>query len=82
VYIGSSVRIEPGVSVTDPAWIGHGSHLAPVPRWCAACCLQLIGVRFSWRYLKWYPFGLSLSKPLRTLRQAQDERENLAGFCP
>ena len=27
MYIGSSVRIEPGVSVTDPAWIGHGSHL-------------------------------------------------------
>ena len=42
----------------------------------------IIGVRFPWHYLKWYPFGLSLSKPLRTLRQAQDERENLAGFCP
>ncbi len=27
VYIGSSVRIEPGCTVTGPAWIGHGSHL-------------------------------------------------------
>jgi len=27
VYIGSSVRIEPGSSVIGPAWIGHGSHL-------------------------------------------------------
>jgi len=27
VYIGSSVRIEPGCSVIGPAWIGHGSHL-------------------------------------------------------
>jgi mannose-1-phosphate guanylyltransferase len=27
VYIGSSVRIEPGVSIVGPAWIGHGCHL-------------------------------------------------------
>ena len=27
VYIGSSVRIEPGVCITGPAWIGHGSHI-------------------------------------------------------
>ena len=27
VYIGSSVKIEPGCSVIGPAWIGHGSHL-------------------------------------------------------
>ena len=27
VYIGSHVRIEPGVTLTGPAWIGHGSHL-------------------------------------------------------
>lgn len=27
VYVGSNVRIEPGVSVIGPAWIGHGSHL-------------------------------------------------------
>lgn len=27
VYIGSSVRIEPGCSVIGPAWIGHGCHL-------------------------------------------------------
>ena len=27
MYIGSSVRIEPGVSTTGPAWIGHGSHI-------------------------------------------------------
>jgi len=27
VYIGSSVRIEPGVSIVGPCWIGHGSHL-------------------------------------------------------
>ncbi len=27
VYIGSSVRIEPGASITGPAWIGHGSHI-------------------------------------------------------
>jgi mannose-1-phosphate guanylyltransferase len=27
VYIGSGVRIEPGVSVIGPAWIGHGCHL-------------------------------------------------------
>ena len=27
VYIGASVRIEPGCSVIGPAWIGHGSHL-------------------------------------------------------
>lgn len=27
VYIGSSVRIEPGVTIVGPAWIGHGSHL-------------------------------------------------------
>jgi mannose-1-phosphate guanylyltransferase len=25
VYIGSGVRIEPGVSIIGPAWIGHGS---------------------------------------------------------
>lgn len=25
VYIGSSVRIEPGATITGPAWIGHGS---------------------------------------------------------
>ena len=27
VYIGSSVRIEPGVRIIGPAWIGHGSTL-------------------------------------------------------
>jgi mannose-1-phosphate guanylyltransferase len=27
VYIGSSVRIEPGACITGPAWIGHGSHI-------------------------------------------------------
>ena len=27
VYIGSSVCIEPGVTITGPSWIGHGSHL-------------------------------------------------------
>jgi len=27
VYIGSSVRIEPGSTITGPAWIGHGSHI-------------------------------------------------------
>ena len=27
VYIGSSVRIEPGATITGPAWIGHGSHI-------------------------------------------------------
>ena len=27
VYIGASVRIEPGCTVVGPAWIGHGSHL-------------------------------------------------------
>lgn len=27
VYIGSSVRIEPGCTVIGPAWIGHGCHL-------------------------------------------------------
>ncbi len=27
VYIGSSVKIEPGCSLIGPAWVGHGSHL-------------------------------------------------------
>ena len=27
VYIGASVRIEPGVRIIGPAWIGHGSTL-------------------------------------------------------
>ena len=27
VYIGSSVRIEPGASIIGPCWIGHGSHI-------------------------------------------------------
>jgi mannose-1-phosphate guanylyltransferase len=27
VYIGSSVRIEPGARVVGPSWIGHGSHI-------------------------------------------------------
>ncbi|HEX5126133.1 MAG TPA: NDP-sugar synthase [Rhodocyclaceae bacterium] len=27
VYIGSSVKIEPGATIIGPAWIGHGSHL-------------------------------------------------------
>lgn len=27
VYIGSSVKLEPGSAVIGPAWIGHGSHL-------------------------------------------------------
>jgi mannose-1-phosphate guanylyltransferase len=27
VYIGSSVRIEAGVTIVGPSWIGHGSHL-------------------------------------------------------
>jgi mannose-1-phosphate guanylyltransferase len=27
VYIGSSVKIEPGVTIIGPAWIGHGSHI-------------------------------------------------------
>lgn len=27
VYIGSSVRVEPGCSIIGPSWIGHGSHL-------------------------------------------------------
>jgi len=27
VYIGSSVRIDPGASIIGPAWIGHGSHI-------------------------------------------------------
>ena len=32
VYIGSSVRIEPGSTLIGPAWIGHGSHLRPGAR--------------------------------------------------
>lgn len=27
VYIGSSVRLEPGCVIEGPAWLGHGSHL-------------------------------------------------------
>jgi len=27
VHIGSSVQIDPGVTIIGPAWIGHGSHL-------------------------------------------------------
>lgn len=27
VYIGSSVRIEPGATIVGPCWIGHGSHV-------------------------------------------------------
>jgi len=27
VYLGSSVRLDPGSSVIGPAWIGHGSHV-------------------------------------------------------
>ena len=27
VYIGSSVRLEPGCSIVGPAWIGHGCHV-------------------------------------------------------
>lgn len=27
VYVGSNVRIDPGVSIIGPTWIGHGSHL-------------------------------------------------------
>lgn len=27
VYIGSSVRVEPGASIIGPSWIGHGSHI-------------------------------------------------------
>lgn len=27
VYIGSSVKIEPGVEIIGPTWIGHGSHV-------------------------------------------------------
>ena len=27
VYIGSSVRIDPGTTIIGPSWIGHGSHL-------------------------------------------------------
>jgi len=27
VYIGSSVRIEPGATIVGPSWIGHGSHI-------------------------------------------------------
>jgi len=27
VYIGSSVRIEPGATIIGPTWIGHGSHI-------------------------------------------------------
>lgn len=27
VYIGSSVRLEPGCIIEGPAWLGHGSHL-------------------------------------------------------
>jgi mannose-1-phosphate guanylyltransferase len=27
VYIGSSVKIEPGTEIVGPTWIGHGSHL-------------------------------------------------------
>ena len=35
---------------------------------------ETTGVRLSWHYLKQSPFGLSLSKPSRALRQAQGER--------
>ena len=27
VYIGSSVKIEPGATIIGPTWIGHGSHI-------------------------------------------------------
>ena len=27
VYVGSNVRIDPGVSILGPTWIGHGSHV-------------------------------------------------------
>jgi mannose-1-phosphate guanylyltransferase len=28
VYIGSSVRLDPGCAIVGPAWIGHGCHLS------------------------------------------------------
>ncbi len=27
VYIGSSVKVEPGATIIGPSWIGHGSHI-------------------------------------------------------
>ena len=27
VYLGSSVKLEPGCSIIGPAWVGHGSHV-------------------------------------------------------
>jgi mannose-1-phosphate guanylyltransferase len=27
VYVGSGVKIEPGVTIVGPTWIGHGSHI-------------------------------------------------------
>lgn len=27
VYIGSSVRVEPGATIIGPTWVGHGSHI-------------------------------------------------------
>ena len=27
VYLGSSVKLEPGVTIIGPTWIGHGSHI-------------------------------------------------------
>ncbi len=40
VYIGSSVRIEPGVTITGPAWIGHGSHIRTGAKVCRSILFE------------------------------------------
>ena len=39
VFIGSNVRVEPGVSIIGPTWIGHGSHIRAGTR-IERCILQ------------------------------------------
>jgi mannose-1-phosphate guanylyltransferase len=50
VYIGSSVRIDPGASIIGPSWIGHGCHIRSGARVVRSILLEYTRIAADMRF--------------------------------
>lgn len=51
VYIGSSVKIEPGASIIGPSWIGHGSHIRTGARVARSILFEYTRIAADMRFI-------------------------------
>lgn len=51
VYIGSSVKIEPGASIVGPSWIGHGSHIRTGARVARSILFEYTRIAADMRFI-------------------------------